>query len=74
MADIKLPSTPKRCLCGRIPVVAKGKGGWILACPAWKTCDHAPSGGRFPDLKEAVEGWNFIIDLLSKNRRQNDEN
>ena len=64
MADIKLPKEPERCLCGRIPTVAKGRGGWILACPTWQTCSHAPNGGRYPALLQAVEGWNFIIKFL----------
>ena len=68
MSEIKMPTEPKRCLCGRIPVVSKGRGGWILACPAWQTCEYAPNGGRYQSLAKAVEGWDFIIDRLQKMR------
>ena len=66
MSEIQLPKIPERCLCGRIPTVSKGRGGYILTCPAWQACKYAPNGGRYRDLGQAVEGWNFIIDRLHK--------
>ena len=65
MATKKEHPTPERCLCGRIPVAAKGKGtGWVVACPASLTCQHAPTSGRWPTLDKAVEEWNSAIRSL----------
>lgn len=66
MADFNIPETTERCICGRVPQATKSRGGWCLACPAWQTCDWAPTGGRYPTLPQAVEGWNFIIKRLKK--------
>ena len=64
MADFNIPETTERCICGRAPALTKSRGGYLLACPAWQTCDWAPNGGRYPTLPQAVEGWNFFIDRL----------
>lgn len=62
---IKVNTIPERCLCGRIPVVAKGKGtGWVAACPAAVTCPHAPTSGRQATVDKAVEAWNAAIRSL----------
>ena len=66
MNDVIVPANAVRCLCGRIPTVSKGPGGWILACPACQTCRHAPIGGRYRALPDAVNGWNYIVDFLKK--------
>lgn len=71
MGDVTVPTTASRCLCGRLPTVTKGRGGWILACPAWRTCKHAPNGGRYATLPQAVDGWNFIIEFLRKKEAAN---
>ena len=67
MPDINLPTTTERCICGRLPVASKVRGGgWVLTCPAWVTCDNAPTGGCYPTLPEAVEEWNYTIRRLRK--------
>lgn len=70
MAEFIFPETTKPCLCGRAPVLTKSRGGYLLACPAWQTCNWAPNGGRYPTLPQAVEGWNFIIDRLKEMEAQ----
>lgn len=64
MADIKYNTVPERCLCGKIPVAAKKKGGWVVACPASLTCAHTPTSGNWPTLDQATEAWNNTIRSL----------
>jgi hypothetical protein len=69
LSEIKTPKgkRPKRCICGRIPTVAKGRGcGWILACPDPITCKHNPTSGRWSTLAKAVEEWNNTIKELRR--------
>ncbi len=65
MAKNIATTTPERCICGRIPVYAKGKGtGYVVCCAGGKTCQHQPTSGTWSTLNQAVEAWNVAIRSL----------
>lgn len=74
MSELIVPSDAIQCLCGRRPTVAKSRGGYILTCPASKTCRYVPNGGRYASLHKAVEGWNYVVNFLRKKEAEQNAN
>lgn len=72
MAVKKEKPTPVPCICGRQPVVAKGKsaGSWSVSCPAIISCKQAPMTRQHLSEDQAVKAWNTFINSLSSEEVQ----
>ena len=63
MAKKKEHPTAVPCICGRQPVAAKSKKGWVIACPAVRSCTNN-TAAKHKNLDDAVEAWNTAIASL----------
>lgn len=55
------PELPNKCVCGRVPVVVRTRGGRMLSCPDPAKCPgNLRTMWRKSEI-EAVKEWNGLV-------------